>query len=190
MSISIINPQQVRKIRMQLGITQAELARASDVSQSLVAKVESGRVDPSFRTMKAISEALLKHIRSEGRKVREVMSRPVLSVQANTPLSECINLMKNRNLSQLPVYSGLKLVGSISDKYIVSLLSNPEDPRIVLGGPVSRFMEASFPLVDADTPLEALYSLFNFVPAVLVTSGDKVEGIITKIDVISAGTNE
>lgn len=188
MSISVISPQQLRRIRMQLGITQAELARASDVSQSLVAKIESGRVDPSFSTIKAISEALNRHIRSEGRKVGEVMSKPVLSVQANTPLSECINLMKNRNLSQLPVYSGLKPVGSISDKHIVSLLSGPGSSKIALDDPVAHFMEASFPTVDANTPLEALYSLFIFVPAVLVTSGDKVEGIVTKIDVISAGT--
>ncbi|HUI86185.1 MAG TPA: CBS domain-containing protein [Nitrososphaerales archaeon] len=190
MSISVVNPQQLRKIRTQLGITQAELARASDVSQSLIAKVESGRVDPSFTTMKAISDALQKQIRSQGRKVKDVMSRPVLSVQASTPISECVNLMRNRSLSQLPVYSGQKMVGSISDKRIVSLLSDSGDPRTVLNGPVSRFMEGSFPTVDAETPLDALYSLFSFVPAVLVTSGDRIEGIITKIDVISVGTSE
>jgi len=186
----LIDPRQLRRIRMQLGITQAELARASDVSQSLVAKVESGRVDPSFTTMRAISDALRKHIRSQGRKVKDVMSKPVLSVQANTPLSECINLMKNRNLSQLPVYSGLKMVGSISDKRIVSLLSDSKAPSVSLDGPVSRYMEGSFPTVDSETPLDALYSLFNFVPAVLVTSGDKVEGVITKIDVISVDTGD
>lgn len=41
-------------------------------------------------------------------------------------------------------------------------------------------MEASFPTVDVGTPLDALYSLFSFIPA--------VEGIITKIDIISART--
>jgi len=186
MSVSLIDPRQLKKIRIQLGITQAELARASDVSQSLVAKLESGKVDPSFATMKAISEALGKHIRSEGRKARDVMSNPVLSIQLTTPLSECISLMKKHGLSQLPVYSGSKLVGSISENHIVSLLSNAEDPKIALHRPVSKFIEASFPTVDVGTPLDALYSLFSFVPAVLVTSGENVEGIITKIDIISA----
>src|SRR5271157_5329085 len=188
MSVPVIDPHQLRRIRIQLGITQAELARTSDVSQSLVAKIESGQVDPSFTTMKAISEALRKHIKAEGRKVSDVMSKPVLSIQVSTPLSECINLMRDHSLSQIPIYSGSRLVGSISDKHIVSLLSNSDDTKITLAKPVSRFLEASFPTVDANTPLDALYSLFNFVPAVLVTSGEKVEGIVTKIDLISAGT--
>jgi len=187
-SVSLINPQQLKRIRIQLGITQSELAKSSDVSQSLIAKVESGRVDPSFRTMKAITEALRSHIKSEGKKVSEVMSSPVLSIQASAPLSECVSLMKTRNLSQLPVYSGSKLVGSISDKQIVSVLSDPKESKVALEKPVHRFMDASFPMVDAETPLDALYSLFNFVPAVLVMSGDRVEGIVTKIDLISAGT--
>ena len=188
MSVSMVDPRQLRKIRIQLGITQAELARASDVSQSLIAKLESGQVDPSFTTMKAISDALRKHIRSEGRKVSEVMSKPVLSVRVNTPLAECVSLMKNHGLSQLPIYSGLRIVGSISDNHIVSILSNSDDSKIALGKPVSTFMEAAFPMVDIETPLDALYSLFSFVPAVLVTSGDRVEGIVTKIDLIAAGT--
>jgi predicted transcriptional regulator len=188
MSAPVIDPHQLRKIRIQLGITQAELARSAGVSQSMVAKIESGQVDPSFKTMKAISESLRKHIKTEGRKVSDVMSKPVLSIQASTPLSECINLLRDHSLSQIPIYSGSRLVGSISDKHIVSLLSNSEDLRITLARPISRFLEASFPTVDADTPLDALYSLFSFVPAVLVTSGEKVQGIVTKIDLISAGT--
>jgi predicted transcriptional regulator len=52
--------------------------------------------------------------------------------------------------------------------------------------PVSAFMQPSFPIVSVDTPVEALFSLFKFVPAVLVGAGDKPEGIITKIDMLSA----
>jgi predicted transcriptional regulator len=35
--------------------------------------------------------------------------------------------------------------------------------------------------------VEALFSPFRYLPAVLVTSGEKAEGIITKIDLL-AGT--
>jgi predicted transcriptional regulator len=45
-----------------------------------------------------------------------------------------------------------------------------------------------FAVVGRDTPVEALFSLFRYLPAVLVTSGEKVEGIITKIDLLAAGT--
>jgi len=186
LSVSTIDPKQLKKIRVQLGITQSQLAKAAGVSQSLIAKLESGLVDPSFSTMKSISEALRSQIRIEGKKASEVMSKPVISVQASVTLSESVNLMKKNGVSQLPVYSGTRLIGSISENQIVQLLSTLEDPRTILDRPVSSFAQPSFPIVSGDTPVEALFSLFKFVPAVLVAAGDRVEGIITKIDMLSA----
>lgn len=186
MSVSLIDPKQLKRIRVQLGMTQAQLAKASGISQSLVAKLESGHVDPSFTTMKAISEAMRNHIRSHGAKAADIMSSPVKAVQTHTPVSECINLMKSNAISQMPVYSGTTIFGSVSEAQIVSLLSGAENPREILSKPVADFAEPSFPIVSPETPVDALYSLFNFVSAILVASGDKVAGIITKIDMISA----
>lgn len=186
MSVSVIDPRQLRRIRTRLGMTQASLGKAAGLSQSLIAKIESGQVDPSFSTVKSIAEALRGRIREGGKKASDVMSRPLISVQSNTPLSECIELMRRRGVSQLPVFSGSQVAGSISEGHIVSLLSSGADPQVSLGKAVSKYLEPGYPTVDARTPIEALYSLFNFVPAVLVTSGEKIEGIVTKIDMISA----
>lgn len=186
MSVSLIDPRHVKRIRAQLGITQSALARAAGISQSLVAKIEAGQVDPSFTTVKAIADALRVQIKSGAKKASEIMSKPVVSVQANTTISDCIGTMRKRGISQLPVFSGTQLVGSISEGHIVSLLSAATDPRASLERPVSRFLEPSYPTVDASTPVDALFSLFNFVQAVLVTSGDRLSGIITKIDMLSA----
>ena len=38
----------ISKIRKQLGLTQIQLANLAGVSQSLIAKLESGRIDPSY----------------------------------------------------------------------------------------------------------------------------------------------
>lgn len=186
MSVSTIDPKQLKKIRVQLGITQSELAKAAGVSQSLIAKLESGLVDPSFSTMKSISEALRSQIRIEGKKASDVMSSPVVSVQSGASISDSISLMRKSNISQIPVYSGSKLTGSITENQIVALLSGTEDPRGLLSRTVSSVMQPAFPIVSRDTPIEALFSLFKFVPAVLVANGDKIEGIVTKIDMLSA----
>jgi len=185
-SVPLIDPKQLKRIRVRLGMTQAELARASNVSQSLIAKLESGHVDPSFATMKAVSETLRSHIQSEGRKASDIMSKPVLSIQSSSTLAECINLLRERGISQVPIYSGQKVLGSLSEARIVLLLSGAAQPKELLATPVSKLAEASFPIVDAETPVDALYSLFEFVPAVLVTSGEEIAGIVTKIDMISA----
>jgi predicted transcriptional regulator len=185
-SVSVIDPHQLKKIRTRLGMTQAGLGKAAGLSQSLIAKIEAGQVDPSFSTSKSIAEALRGRIREGGKKASDVMSRPLVSVQSSALLSECIGLMRRRGISQLPVLSGSQLVGSVSEGHIVSLLSNGADPKVTLAKPVSKNLEAGYPTVDAETPIEALYSLFNFVPAVLVTSRERIEGIVTKIDMISA----
>ena len=186
MSTALIEPGQLKKVRVQLEITQSALAKAAGVSQSLIAKVEAGKVDPSFTTMKSLSLALRTRMASRGKKASDVMSSPVIGVQSKATISECVALMKRDGVSQLPIFSGAKVIGAISEGYVIGLLTGQDDPKAVLAQPVSRHMQGGFPIVEPNTPIEALYSLFNFVPAVLVASGDKVEGIIAKIDMISA----
>ncbi|MDA4124046.1 MAG: hypothetical protein OK438_01155 [Thaumarchaeota archaeon] len=49
-------------------------------------------------------------------------------------------------------------------------------------------VQLAYPVVGRETPVEALLSLFRVLPAVLVSSGKNVVGIITKIDLLAAGT--
>jgi len=39
---------EVKDIRKRLGLTQLELAKRANVSQSLIAKIEAGRIDPRY----------------------------------------------------------------------------------------------------------------------------------------------
>ena len=95
--------------------------------------------------------------------------------------------MKKSGISQLPVYTGTRLVGSITENQIVTAPEHRGRPREASSASRCRVdLQPSFPIVSTDTPIEALFSLFKFVPAVLVATGDKVEGIITKIDMLSA----
>ncbi|MFQ5647816.1 MAG: helix-turn-helix transcriptional regulator, partial [Candidatus Aenigmatarchaeota archaeon] len=38
---------EIRKIRKKLGLTQSQLAQEARVSQSLIAKIEAGKLDPT-----------------------------------------------------------------------------------------------------------------------------------------------
>ena len=48
----------IGKLRRQLGLTQKELARKAGVSQSLIAKVESGLIDPAYSKVVQLFQAL------------------------------------------------------------------------------------------------------------------------------------
>jgi predicted transcriptional regulator len=183
---TIIDPKQLRRVRNSLGITQAKLAVEAGVSQSLIAKIESGRVDPTYNSIRSISEALRAKQLTEGRKARDIMSSPVISLQASAKLLDCVSAMKNHGISQMPILKGSKIVGSITETHLLEMISESNNPSMLLSRPVRSSMRPSFPIVSADTPVEALVSLFNHVPAVVVASGDRLLGLISKIDLITA----
>lgn len=187
MSGQIIDPKQLKRVRVQLGFTQASLAAAAGLSQSVIAKLEAGKVDPTFSTIAAISKALNSGIVKNGKRAADVMSSPVIGIQDSATLSECVEVMKESSISQMPVFSGKRMTGTVTEGEIMSLVSESADPSKVLSRRVREHVLPAFAIVGKDTPVEALMSLFRMLPAVLVSSEDEIVGIITKIDIL-AGT--
>ncbi|MDH5420035.1 MAG: helix-turn-helix domain-containing protein, partial [Candidatus Bathyarchaeota archaeon] len=50
--------EEVAKKRRILGLTQKQLAKLAGVSQSLIAKLESRKIDPSYTKVKAIFDVI------------------------------------------------------------------------------------------------------------------------------------
>ena len=186
----MVEPRQVKKVRTQMGFTQSELAKAAGVSQSIVAKIEAGAVDPTYSTLAAISRALGARKHSVMKKAGDVMSSPVVGVQEGATVKECAALMKKRGFSQVPVFSGERIVGTITDSHIMDLLAQSPDPRKVLDRRVEELIQPVFAVVGRDTPVDALFSLFRYMPAVLVESEEKIQGIVTKIDLMTAASGD
>ncbi len=49
-------------------------------------------------------------------KVREIMSRPLVTVNGETPLGEAVEIMVNKNIRRLLVTEGEKIVGIVTQK--------------------------------------------------------------------------
>ncbi len=188
MATSLVDPRQLKRIRLQAGLTQAGLAKAAGVSQSIIAKVEAGATDPTYGTLQAISRALNSGLATKGKRAADVMSSPVIGVQGSTKLAECVTVMKKRSISQMPVFEGKKMIGTVTESQIMSLVLAAANPREILEQVAADHALPVYAVVGKDTPIEALFSLLKYMPAVLVGSGEDVEGIITKIDLLSAGT--
>lgn len=52
----------IRAARKAQGLTLAQLAELSDVHSSTISRIERGLIDPPARTIKALTDALGKHI--------------------------------------------------------------------------------------------------------------------------------
>lgn len=180
----MIDPKDIATIRKQLGLTQSRLAEISHVSQSLIAKIEAGKIDPSYAKAKALSDALESIQRKHSKKAKDIMAKHIIGVKSDSTVEDAARLMRQHSISQLPVFENEKLVGSVSEKTILRLLEGVKDPRAIFSKRVKDVMEDAFPLVTEDTPVEILYSFMNFFQAVLVSKRDKIVGIITKADML------
>lgn len=180
----MIEPRDIANIRKQLGLTQSQLAEISQVSQSLIAKIEAGKIEPSYSKAKALSDALERIQRKNSKKARDIMAKHIISVRSIDRVEDAARLMRQHSISQLPVFEGEKSVGSISERTILRLLEDMKDPHSVFNKRVRDVMEDSFPVVSEDTPIDLLYSVMDFFQAVLVSKREKVRGIITKADLL------
>ena len=175
---------EVVKKRRIMGLTQQKLARIAGVSQSLVAKLESQKIDPSYTKVKAIFDALEKLQTETEVHAEEVLQSNVIGIQKTDPVSRAVQTMAEYGYSQLPVFDGEHSVGSISEKTIIGKVSAGKDLSQVSKGAVGDVMEEAFPQVGEDAPLPLISSLLQVYSAVLISNKGKVVGIVTKADLL------
>src|SRR5512138_2672383 len=108
--------EDIAKKRRMLGLKQAELARLAGVSQSLVAKLESGKIDSSYTKVKTIFDVLERLEAKTKIQEEKVLPNKVIGVQKDELVSEVVQLMKEHWYSQIRVFSKTQSVGSISEK--------------------------------------------------------------------------
>ncbi|MDH3456921.1 MAG: CBS domain-containing protein, partial [Gemmatimonadota bacterium] len=95
---------------------------------------------------------------------------------------QALNLMETYDISQLPIVENGTCIGALSEGNLMAhAIANPS----VLDRQVREVMEAPYPVVTPDLPMEKLSELLSRdTPAVLVHQDDGLAGIITRYDVL------
>jgi len=70
--------EEIRLLRTKLSLSQKDLAKLAEVSQSLIAKIEKRKVSPSYETVVKIFSALDSLIKYNEIKARDVMNKYVV----------------------------------------------------------------------------------------------------------------
>lgn len=176
----------IRRLRLSMDITQAQLAAKSGISQSTIAKIERGKISPSYEIVVTLFETLdsMKHDIGKGLTAADVCSNKVVSVQSSDPIHVVSNLMRTMGYSQLPVFSESTPVGSISERDIFDTLSKGLSMDEVNNMPVSKIMGETFPVVADTTPVATVAIMMNSCNAILVADKGKIKGIISKADML------
>lgn len=174
--------RQIRRGRIQLDLTQADLARESGTSQSLIAKLERNRLNPSYEVVRRVLEALDRLAATQDATAGDLMNAEPLFAEPAEPLGKALTRMKENGFSQLPVVDRGQPVGSISESAILERIEKGSDLEALKRQPVRLSMRPSFPTVEPHTRKRTLVELLRDHEAVLVVRGGRLVGVVTKSD--------
>jgi predicted transcriptional regulator len=179
--------QEIKKRRVALGISQKKLALSVGTSQSLIAKIESNRVNPSYDVVKKLFEYLDKMEQPRIGLAKDVEKRDLVWIKRTEKVREAAEKMRLHGFSQLPVRDEREeiCVGSLSERQIVQGLLKETDPKIFYEKQVSEVMGEQFPVVDENIPVNAVALLLQHSQAVLTARRGRIVGIITASDLLS-----
>ncbi|MCP4416365.1 MAG: cystathionine beta-synthase [Chloroflexi bacterium] len=110
----------------------------------------------------------------------------IISAKPTDLITDVVALMKQYNVSQLPVLDddNGRLLGVVTE---IDLLNHILVTTHAIHTPdetIEEIVETNVPVVRPSTPLETLMGIFSKHNAVIITSEDKVQGILTKIDIL------
>jgi cystathionine beta-synthase len=106
----------------------------------------------------------------------------VVSIAPNDSLAEAVSLLRRYGISQMPVMENGRMVGSLTENLLLRYLASGEE---LSHATVSDLQGPPFSTMPADALAQEAYTLFSAGhTAVAVMSGNTLEGIVTKSDLL------
>ncbi len=177
---------EIKRLRKSLDITQSELAARTGVSQSAIAKIERGSINGSYDAVIKLFSVLHQDLgkNRKGASAKDVATKKVVSIQAKESVRKASELMRQTGYSQLPVFDGDQVVGSISEYGILQMVREGANLEELGERSVASVMSDFFPILSEDTPLEVITSVLPYSHAVLIGRAGNISGIITSSDLL------
>lgn len=112
-------------------------------------------------------------------------SKSFFSVEADQTVKEALKMMKENDISQMPVMKNGEIVGALNENDVLScLLANPMENS---DQTIENIMVAPFPKVEETLPINKLNLYINKKsPAVIAVDKAGISHIVTKYDIIQA----
>ncbi len=111
----------------------------------------------------------------------------MITVKEDDMVKTALDLLRQYEISQLPVMRGTEVVGSINDVGVMQAVFDQSD---ILHKPVSDVMNRPFPSLEQFGEIEKAYKLLTLAnPAIVVTDDGEPIGVLTRQDIISFLSN-
>ena len=181
---SVPDLSEIRKRRQRLGLSQRRLARNLGVSQSMIAKIENVKINPTYKLVQRIFSYLNSlHSITMGR-VGDLASEPVSALRPTDTVGQAVKIMREHGFKQLPVLDGNHNLGSVSERGISRRILETKRPQLLLRKRIAAVMDEALPTVSEELPAEGIIPLLQQTQAVLTTKEGRIRGIVTNADLL------
>jgi predicted transcriptional regulator len=171
----------LKQLRKQLGLTQTEFAKEAGVSQSLIAKIESNSIDPTYSKVRQVFDTLDRLSKNKEPCAREIMQTGIITARPGDRIVDIVKQMSKNAISQIPVLDGKNIIGLVTEKDILEHLGS-EDVHALKA---KDAMVEPPPIVGEDTRMSAINALIRHYPLIIVAKKGELSGIITKSDILN-----
>lgn len=172
---------QLKKIRKQLNLTQHQFAIKAGISQSMIAKIERNKLDPTYSKIKKIENTLELLTKHHEKQAKDIMTKNIISVTPNEKITNIIKLMNKHAISQIPIIDKKNIIGLISESSILN--KNLENIKHLTAKDI---LEEAPPIISKKTKIEIIKQLLQYYPLLLVKEKGNLTGLITKSDLIKS----
>jgi cystathionine beta-synthase len=115
--------------------------------------------------------------------IQSMANQQLITVGANDKVRQALHLMKEYDISQMPVMDGAEIVGSVTENAILTYIL--ENPLNHAEKAVSEIMDPPFPQVEEDMALSKLNKyITKKIPAVMARDKAGNLHILTKYDIL------
>jgi predicted transcriptional regulator len=179
----------IRRARKSVEWTQKDLADATDLSQSAIAKIEKGRYSLSHETFLRIQDVLDRKMAEGGDRLTlgDVMvpAGELITVSPEEPIGKAVRLMEEHSISQIPVFEAGRTIGTVTSNSLASAMMGPPIHT------VRKAMIHELPLLHEDMPITpVITAILAESHAILVTRAGEIVGIVTSEDVLRRSVRE
>ena len=108
-------------------------------------------------------------------------SKNVVTTRPDDTVRHVIATLKQHGISQLPVVENGKLRGIVAEVDVLRHLVSGEGH---LDGTIAPIIESDYATVSPDTRIELMQGVLNDAKVALVTEGEALIGLVSKIDLI------
>ena len=176
--------KELKYLRRKLDVTQKELSDAIGIPQATISRIESGKGNPTYSTVKKIFEYLEhKRLSLENTEVKaeDIMTKNIISITSKSKIKAVVELMNKHSLSQIPIIDGEQNLGSITAKKIQKIITDSHD---MINSEIDLIKELPFPEVEKNWDIKDISNLLSNYNAVLVKEFGNYIGIITDADLL------